>query len=499
MLLPYWMNLTRCSSVFILGLCAVAALAQTKQQHPLFTKDLVIYEVATKSFTSPAGPESGTFRSTAARLPYLKNLGINCIWLTGHNLADNKHFYGIWTQYAVIRPDSLEPSLGTPQEFNALIKTAHENGIKIVLDVITHGVMANSSLISQHPGWFKGGSWGMTDYDWKGNHKDLDAWWVKTWTDYVLKYDVDGFRLDVSIYRPDLWKRIKEECAQARKPIFVLDEGSDPFSEGAFDFYQHHARFMDHKDPVMDSSSLYLTDVASYFQRDTASQNFYYSIQLSCHDNGWTSFPPGVNPYVAEGSRSLFGYSCLFTPSIPVFMSGEEFNADYVPLPRLSPDLFSKSRPGDSSRWLYGSWMKWDQLEDPNKRAMFNDVKHMLAIRDAEKDIIHAFQPGDKQKNILPAFVRKSPEMVPVPYMMWNKNTALLIASNPMTEKDKEMIIDLPLNKARLTYKTYKVSNLWEGSQPVIMKAADLRFFKVFIKKDKTPKGGLAVYKFEGI
>ena len=45
----------------------------------------------------------------------------------------------------------------------------------------------------------------MVDYDWKGGHTDLDDWWVKTWTNYVTQYGVDGFRLDVDIYRPDLW------------------------------------------------------------------------------------------------------------------------------------------------------------------------------------------------------------------------------------------------------------------------------------------------------
>jgi len=168
------------------------------------------------------------------KLPYLRKLGINSIWLTGHNWADNDHFYGIWTQYATILPDSIDPSLGTTEDFKLLIKKAHKNGINIFLDVITHGVMTGSPLIKQHPDWFKGGYWGMTDYDWKGGHKDLDNWWIKTWTDYALKYNIDGFRLDVSISRPDLWKQIKLICAQAGRPIIVLNEGSDPFTEGAY-------------------------------------------------------------------------------------------------------------------------------------------------------------------------------------------------------------------------------------------------------------------------
>jgi len=40
-------------------------------------------------------------------------------------------------------------------------------------------------------------------------HADLDDWWVRVWSDYVTHYDVDGFRLDVDIYRPDLWSRVR--------------------------------------------------------------------------------------------------------------------------------------------------------------------------------------------------------------------------------------------------------------------------------------------------
>ena len=148
---------------------------------PDWINTLILYEIATKGFTSPNGPESGTFDSLRAKLPYLHDLGVTGIWLTGHSLSDPKHFYNIWTQYACILPNQLDPSLGDAAAFKRLIDAAHELGIKVLLDVITHGVMNDSPLIAQHPDWFKGGSWGMTDFDWAGDHSDLDAWWVACW------------------------------------------------------------------------------------------------------------------------------------------------------------------------------------------------------------------------------------------------------------------------------------------------------------------------------
>src|ERR1017187_165431 len=101
---------------------------------PEWMKDLVIYEVATKGFTSPNGPESGTFNSLRDKLAYLEELGITGIWLTGYSLCDDHHFYNIWTQYAVIEPDKFDPTLGKSGEFKELIDFSRlaQGGIELV-------------------------------------------------------------------------------------------------------------------------------------------------------------------------------------------------------------------------------------------------------------------------------------------------------------------------------------------------------------------------------
>ncbi len=218
---------------------------------PDWARDLVIYEVATKSFTSPNGPESGTFHSLKERMAYLEELGINAIWLTGHSVSDPSHFYGIWTQYACIEPDRLDPSLGTEQDFKDMVAEAHRRGIRIFLDTIEHGVMNDSPLIAQHPDWFKGGSWGMTDYDWEGDHPDLEEWWVDMWTKAVLEWGVDGFRCDCGLHRPDLWLEVKRRAAAAGKPIFILGESgmervSDACQRDIMLFNQRRGRRDDH-------------------------------------------------------------------------------------------------------------------------------------------------------------------------------------------------------------------------------------------------------------
>jgi hypothetical protein len=56
---------------------------------------------------------------------------------------------------------------------------------------------------------------------------------IITWTGYVFRYSIDGFRLDINIHRPDLWRRIKEIIAKKGYPIVVFDETNGPFKEGA--------------------------------------------------------------------------------------------------------------------------------------------------------------------------------------------------------------------------------------------------------------------------
>lgn len=256
------------------------ATREIQPPSPEWMKDLIVYEVATKGFTSPNGPESGTFRSLQSRLPYLQELGINGLWLTGYSLADAHHFYNIWTQYAVIEPDKFDPTLGTAADFKQLIEQAHRRGIKVFLDVITHGLMSDSPVIRQHPNWFRGGSWGMTDFDWTGGHTDLDDWWVKIYTDFVTIYGVDGYRLDVNIYRPDLSERIRQNAAAAGHPI-VLWEEMNAVIPGVTDFTQRENVIADPDTGAL--NQVFVHDLPGFYDRKFG-RTGYYQVEIKFQD-----------------------------------------------------------------------------------------------------------------------------------------------------------------------------------------------------------------------
>ena len=278
-------------------------------ESPAFMDDLVIYELTTKNFNSPGTPQTGTFRSVAEKMEYLQALGITGIWLNGHQWCEGTHFYNIWAEYACIRPDALDPTLGTEADFKALIDKAHQCGIKVFLDVITHGLMNESPLVKEKPEWFKGGSWGMTDFDWYGDHPDLDRWWVDTWLHYILEYNIDGFRLDIAHYRGDLWAYIRRKAKEAGHEILIMLEAG-PGVKGISDMLQHGERISDNLD--FRPGHRLLRDAAGYLNDRKARLGEHYIVQITYTD-GTTQ-----RSSVASDSTESGTVECLQVVQLPV-------------------------------------------------------------------------------------------------------------------------------------------------------------------------------------
>jgi len=492
---------------------------------PDWIRDLIVYEIATKSFTSPQGPGSGTFSSLREKMPYLHELGITGIWLTGHSLADPKHFYNIWTQYACIEPDVIDPTLGSEQDFREMIATAHQHGIRVFLDVIEHGVMENSPLVQRKPHWFRGKSWGMVDYDFDLRDPEMDQWWVDMWTRYVVDFGVDGYRIDLGMRRVDLWLQIRENAARAGREIIFINELN---YQGALQFSQQsnleniapRAEFLKAIDfvqrdpPTLLSPHLKRSDeingehgyantwgkvewdawLHSITHRATGSEvpPFAYSSgQISSHDNGWEGFPFD-NPYVAQGSRCIFGYGSLFSGLVPIWVSGEEFDSPFVPLPELSPYLFGGAEPG-RGKWLYGGMVQWQALEQPAHRAMFNDVKQLIAIRKRESDVLSAV-PNFGDPHLVP-LEYQADVPIPQPYARWIAGKAVIVVGNPHSMRDVQVSVSIPLEAVGLAgHDHYRVTDLWTNAQSTVA-AGDLAQFRIDVKRDGSAGGGLGLIR----
>lgn len=107
--------------------------------------------------------ETGTFLKMIGLLPYLKNMGINALYMLPISKMSNIFKKGeIGSPYSVKNPIELDESYHDPlledfsvdMEFKALVQAAHLLDIRIILDFIPRTAARDSDLIVEHPDWF---------------------------------------------------------------------------------------------------------------------------------------------------------------------------------------------------------------------------------------------------------------------------------------------------------------------------------------------------------
>ena len=102
-----------------------------------------VYQIYPKSFNDTTGNGQGDINGIIEKLDYLKNLGVEVLWLTPmykSPQADNG--YDISDYY------NIDENYGTMQDFEKLLEEAHRRGLKIVMDIVVN----HSSTENE---WFK--------------------------------------------------------------------------------------------------------------------------------------------------------------------------------------------------------------------------------------------------------------------------------------------------------------------------------------------------------
>ena len=243
----------------------------------------VIYQLIVRSYSDGNGDGTGDFKGLAARLPYLRWLGVNTLWLTpiypsplrdgGYDITD---FTGI------------HPDLGDLASFHRFLTAAHSQGMRVILDLVLNHT---SDL---HP-WFQRARWAPKGsperdvYVWSDDpkryaeapvlfrHFEASNWewdpvaeqyylhrflrhqpdlnyenpWVQDTmlevVDFWLDRGVDGFRLDAVPFLfesegtrceglPDthaFLKRLRERVDAHGRDVLLLGEAIQPVEEAA--------------------------------------------------------------------------------------------------------------------------------------------------------------------------------------------------------------------------------------------------------------------------
>ncbi len=134
---------------------AVDALVDLLKQHPetappftpvlkkAFWKEAVCYQIYPRSFQDSNGDGIGDLAGIRSRLPYLKELGVDVIWISPFfDSPDDDMGYDIRNYRKIGK------QYGNMRDFNALLTETHKLGMKLVLDLVVNHT-------SDEHAWFK--------------------------------------------------------------------------------------------------------------------------------------------------------------------------------------------------------------------------------------------------------------------------------------------------------------------------------------------------------
>ena len=198
-------------------------------------KDAVVYQIYPRSFQDSNGDGIGDLRGIIQRLDYIRSLGATVIWLCpiyASPLIDNG--YDISDYYAI------HPELGTMEDFDCLLRQAHQRGLRVIMDLVVNHTSDQhrwfqEGTSGQNPvyrdyyiwetekpnrwgSWFGGSAWEYNarvgahylhifakkqpDLNWQNPALRDEIYRMMSWW---LNKGIDGFRMDVIslISKPD--------------------------------------------------------------------------------------------------------------------------------------------------------------------------------------------------------------------------------------------------------------------------------------------------------
>ena len=200
-----------------------------KKQH---LKNETIYQVFVRNYS----PE-GTFKALERDLPRIADLGVSILYLLPiHPIGVTARKGSLGSPYAITDYCAVNPELGTLEDFISLLNAAHQNGLKVMIDIVFNHTARDAKWITERPDFYlyKDGALANRVGDWsdiadlltsKAEVQDalIDAllYWVKI--------GVDGFRCDVAPMLPiTFWMKARTAVDAVRPDTIWLSESLDP-------------------------------------------------------------------------------------------------------------------------------------------------------------------------------------------------------------------------------------------------------------------------------
>ena len=333
--------------------------------------ELIIYELHVGTFNPQAADRPGNFYDVIAKLPYLRDLGINAIEVMPATAFPGSRSWG----YNPSSPFAIDSDYGGPKAFKELVKQAHRHGIVVILDVVYNHFGPGDLDLWQFDGWSENGGGGIYFYnDWRAetpwghNRPDYGREEVRQYIrDNALMwlddYHVDGLRADAIAHVRNVdgsadpardlaegWGLMQWINAEirARMPwkIMIAEDllGNDYITRAPEDGGQGFSTQWDGAFvyPIREALTAYadadrsMPAVAAAITQSYNGDAFQRVIYTESHDevaNGKARVPEEIMPGDAHSwypkKRATLGSALVFTaPGIPMVFQGQAMLAD---------------------------------------------------------------------------------------------------------------------------------------------------------------------------
>ena len=188
----------------------------------------VVYQIYPRSFQDSNGDGIGDIPGITKRLPYIRELGADVIWLSPVYQSPNDD-----NGYDISDYQAINPEFGTMEEFDEMLQTAHSLGLKIVMDLVVNHT-------SDEHRWFREALKGKDNpyrdyYIWRDPKEDGSAPnnWGSCFGGSAWKYDEASGQYFLHLFsekQPDLnWDNPKVRDEVFSMMDWWLKKGIDGF------------------------------------------------------------------------------------------------------------------------------------------------------------------------------------------------------------------------------------------------------------------------------
>ena len=256
--------------------------------------------------SNPQRRQGGDIQGVVDNLDYIKDLGVSAVWFTPLFENDMTTKYGAYHGYAATDLYKVDRRFGSNEEYKAMIETVHENGMKVIMDMIHNHIGDQHWWMKDLPtkDWvhdfeklgqtnFRGSVASdpyASEFD---SRKLVDGWFVpempdlnqdnELLTDYLIQNTlwwieytgVDGIRMDTYVY-PD-----KDYMARWSKEVLEAYPGFNIVGEAWVNTVAGEAYWQEDKDGVDDGYDSELPSLTDF--------QFAFAVRKAFNEDfGWT-------------------------------------------------------------------------------------------------------------------------------------------------------------------------------------------------------------------